>query len=84
MSHGRPVSSSSQLSSLNPFFDSQNKCLRVGVILRFSKLGFEKKHPVNLPSEARLSQLIVENRHLRALHGGTQLTLNVIRDTHGS
>ena len=44
---------SSQLASLNSFFDSQSKCLRVGERLRFSKLSFKKKHPVILPSEAR-------------------------------
>ena len=78
LSRGHPVSSNSQLTSLNPFFDEQTKCLRVGGRLRFSKLGFKEKHPVILPSEARLSQLIVENHHLRALHDGTILTLNVI------
>ena len=70
LSHDRPVSWSSQLASLNPFFNSQTEYLRVCWRLRFSKLSFKKKHPVILRS------------HLRVIQAGTQLTLNSICNTH--
>lgn len=63
---------------LNPFLDDDN-VLRVGGRLEFSNLTVDQKHPIILTKNCRLSYLIVKDVHNKTLHGGIQLTLNVVR-----
>lgn len=74
------VSQRSPIRSLNPFVD-EHGILRVGGRLERSPLSFNKKHPIILPKH-RITSLIVENAHLRSLHGGPQLTTRVLRQTY--
>ena len=81
LSNSQSISSSSKLYNLNPFFDVSTGCIRVGGRLSRSNLSESQKHPLILPEKSLFSKLIVEDRHLRALHGGVQLTLSLIRES---
>ena len=75
------VSSNSKIFNLNPFFDVSTGCIRVGGRLSHSNLSESQKHPFILPENSVFSRLVVEDRHLRALHGGIQLTLSLVRES---
>ena len=78
ISRNRTVSSKSCLIRLNPFLDATG-LLRVGGRLRHSILHPDEAHPMILPRESHLSQLVVWSAHHTTLHGGTQLTLSYVR-----
>ncbi|XP_011684293.1 PREDICTED: uncharacterized protein LOC105447785 [Wasmannia auropunctata] len=78
LGRGRAVSRRSGLLPLNPFLD-ENGILRVGGRLRHAILSEDEKHPVILPRNSWLTVLMVDSFHRRALHGGVQLTLGMIR-----
>ncbi|XP_036146070.1 uncharacterized protein LOC105830105 [Monomorium pharaonis] len=67
----------SKLKNLTPFLDSEG-VIRVGGRLTNAPLSYDEKHPVIIPRH-RVATLIVDHAHLRCLHGGTQLTLRVIK-----
>lgn len=89
----RPVAKNSPLYKLDPFIDEAG-IIRLGGRLRLSSLTESRKHPVILPrpprtrgdSESRIidfkhiSYRIIEEIHRDTLHGGTQLTLRVLRE----
>ena len=57
---------------LSPFLASDG-VLRVGGRLQHSELPYEAKHPAILPSNHRLSELIIDDLHQRSLHAGPQM-----------
>ncbi|XP_071056032.1 uncharacterized protein [Onthophagus taurus] len=59
---------------LTPFID-RDGLLRVGGRLRHSDIPYEHKHPLLLPCDSRLSELIIETIHREYLHPG-QRTLH--------
>lgn len=69
LSKGRRCSN--QLRKLSPFLDDLG-VLRVGGRLVHSKLSFEHKHPALLPSDHRLTELLIEDFHIKYLHCGKQ------------
>lgn len=75
-----PVSKGSPLYQLSPFIDEKG-VLRVGGRLRHSELSYEQKHPVILPQD-RIANVIIRYHHLKALHGGLQLTLSLLRERY--
>lgn len=64
----------SNLRSLNPILD-QNQILRVGGRLEHASLSTSRKHPILMPKESHLTNLIVMEAHKQTLHGGPQLML---------
>lgn len=74
---GKPIPNHNALLSLSPFLDAED-VLRVGGRLRFATIHRDAKFPVVLP-RCRVSSLIIRYTHLRALHGGTQATLRLLR-----
>ncbi|KMQ84706.1 integrase core domain protein, partial [Lasius niger] len=66
------------LTCLFPVLD-EDGILRVGGRIRHAFLSIDEKHPIILPSQSNLSRLIIDACHRRSLHGGTQLTLSLIR-----
>ncbi|XP_033214090.1 uncharacterized protein LOC117171146 [Belonocnema kinseyi] len=62
---------------LNPFVDG-NKILRVGGRLAHANLEFDRKFPIILKAHPVVT-LIIRHVHEKCLHGGTQLTLSLIR-----
>ncbi|UYV80338.1 hypothetical protein LAZ67_18002516 [Cordylochernes scorpioides] len=73
--------SNSKLLSLNPFIDSSG-ILRVGGRLRKSNLQFNEKHPIILPHNHFVTELIVQQFHVEHLHSSLQLTLCAIRQKY--
>ncbi|XP_076279061.1 uncharacterized protein LOC143208476 [Lasioglossum baleicum] len=68
---------SSPLLRLNPFLDT-DAIVRVGGRLRHSELSYSQRFPIVLPNH-RISELIIADCHQNILHGGTQLTLSIVR-----
>lgn len=56
--------------------------LRIGGRLQSSQLPSSAKHPLILPKESTLTQLINADAHHRTMHGGTQLTLFFVRNNY--
>ncbi|CAD7093726.1 unnamed protein product [Hermetia illucens] len=75
---GQPVPATSKLFQLTPFTDAEG-ILRVDGRLRHSLLSDDRKHPVILSPDCKLSELIVRAYHLRTLHGDNQVTQAAIR-----
>lgn len=72
------VDKGSRLLSLNPFLDEEN-ILRVGGRLRKASLHFDNKHQILLPSNHKLTKLIILHEHHKQLHAGPQALLATIR-----
>ena len=70
---GRAVPSGSPLRSLSPFLDEKG-IIRVGGRLQEASIPFSQRHPVILPKESRLSDLLIDWAHRCSLHGGHALT----------
>lgn len=72
------VNSSSKLLSLNPFLD-ENGLLRVGGRLRNSNISYTKKFPIVLPSNHKLTEMLINYEHIKLLHAGPLAVLASIR-----
>ncbi|UYV67540.1 hypothetical protein LAZ67_5001162 [Cordylochernes scorpioides] len=68
----------SKLLSLSLFID-ESGLLRVGGRLCHSNLQFDEKHPIILPRDHFITELIVQQCHLDHLHSGLQLTMSALR-----
>ncbi|XP_055589536.1 uncharacterized protein LOC129741775 [Uranotaenia lowii] len=75
----KPVHRSSPLLWLKPFIRPSESVIRVGGRLQHSCEPDDAKHQLILPSKHRFTQLLLESFHLRLLHAGPQLLLNVVR-----
>ncbi|XP_063989937.1 uncharacterized protein LOC135169131 [Diachasmimorpha longicaudata] len=67
-----------QLAKMTPFLDELG-IMRVGGRLRNAQLDADEMHPLILPRQSRLTTLVINEAHQRALHGGTQLTYRAQR-----
>lgn len=74
----RKLSNNSKILKLNPFMD-KNRLLRVGGRLKCANIEFSQKHPIILPKNNRLTQLIIDHEHKKHLHSGTQNLLSILR-----
>ncbi|XP_070518860.1 uncharacterized protein [Cardiocondyla obscurior] len=74
------VASRSPLAAFNPFLD-RDDLLRVGGRLRHAPLSYDVRHPILLSSH-HLVRLLIQQTHLRVLHGGLQLTLSTLRQAY--
>ena len=52
--------------------------LRLGGRLALAALPYSEKHPLILPKDSALTQLLIEYAHQQTLHGGRQLTLSFL------
>lgn len=77
LSRGRTLSSRSSFIKLSPFMDTSG-VMRVGGRLKNAILAFDERHPMIVPPESWMAQLLVDFC-LRTLHGGVQLTLGLLR-----
>ncbi|XP_050350425.1 uncharacterized protein LOC126773518 [Nymphalis io] len=75
------VHSKSNLLTLTPYLDDKN-ILRVGGRLRHSQLSETAKHPMIIPKDSRLTELLIKEAHLQTLHGGPSLTLTYLRQRY--
>lgn len=77
----KPLSSKSKLKSLCPYLDNQG-ILRAKGRLQNSDLEQLTKHPIVLPSDNHLTELIVADAHHKTLHGGPQQMLCYLRTAY--
>ncbi|XP_026476038.1 uncharacterized protein LOC113381302 [Ctenocephalides felis] len=68
----------SKLKSLNPFVDAEG-LLRVGGRLENADISYDQKHPIILPKNHLVTDLLTRTEHERLFHAGTQTTLANIR-----
>ena len=74
----KQVPCSSNIQSLNPYIDGSG-VLRVGGRLQHANLPENIKHPILIPGDSILTNLIIESYHIQNLHAGQQLLLATIR-----
>ncbi|XP_074032056.1 uncharacterized protein [Leptinotarsa decemlineata] len=80
LSQSKLLHKKSKILSLNPFYDTTNKIIRVGGRLQQSNYNYLKKHPAVLPSNCHFTLTIVRQEHIRLLHTGPQALLASIRE----
>ncbi|GFQ89531.1 uncharacterized protein TNCT_399541 [Trichonephila clavata] len=71
----------SALRSLHPFIE-EHGLVRVGGRLQNSQLRFNSKHPIILPSQHTISELLIKEQHIAHLHAGPTLLAHVLRQSH--
>ena len=71
----------SQLYKLDPFIDNDG-LIRVGGRIQRSNFDVQVKHPVIIPKDSHIAELIIHHYHQRLHHQGRNSTLNEIR-SHG-
>ncbi|XP_015123970.1 uncharacterized protein LOC107046028 [Diachasma alloeum] len=69
------------LAKLTPTLDNES-IMRLRGRFKNSQLDPDEIHPINLPRQSRLTTLVIEQAHRKALHGGTQLTLAYTRQKY--
>lgn len=80
LQNNKAINLKSKILSLNPFIE--NGLLRVGGRIRHSNESYDKKFPIILPKNNKLTYLILQNEHKRLLHGGVQSLLCSIRNKY--
>ncbi|GFS30525.1 integrase catalytic domain-containing protein [Nephila pilipes] len=75
---GEKLSNSSKLLNLSPFLDEKN-VLRVGGRLQHSELPLNHKHPMLIPNNCNICDLIIDHYHVFYLHTGVEATLANLR-----
>ncbi|XP_073950941.1 uncharacterized protein [Choristoneura fumiferana] len=78
---GKNISKKSILTSLSPQLDDSD-LLRVGGRLHFAEIDNDARHPIILPKQSFLTELIIRDAHKKSLHGGVQLMLNLLRSKY--
>ena len=73
-----PFRKSTRFDDLHPFKDKHG-LLRVGGRLKKSDLSYSEKHPILLPSNHPVTDMIIRQIHTTNLHTGIQSTLYIIR-----
>ena len=81
LQHDKSLPKNHQLQNLAPFFDTDYN-IRVGGRLGQSPYCESKKFPVLVSKNSTLVSLIIRHFHEASLHGGGQLTLNLIRQEY--
>ena len=72
LQYKKPLPRSSKLNSFRPFVDEEG-LLRVGGRMELGKLAYAKRHPVLLPREHRVVELLITYEHIRLLQAGPTL-----------
>lgn len=68
-----------QCENATMWLDSHNSILRLSGRVQSDNLTFNEMYPILLSSGGHLAPLIIRDSHLKALHGGVQLTLQLVR-----
>ncbi|XP_014216417.1 uncharacterized protein LOC106645145 [Copidosoma floridanum] len=72
-----PYRKTTRFDELNPFIDDQG-LIKVGGRLKNSDLSFGEKHPMVLPTNHHVTDLIIRKVHHKTYHAGIQTTLHTI------
>lgn len=74
----KKVHNRSHIHNLHPVLD-EDSVLQVDGRLLCAPVPFDQRHPIILPFESSVTDLIIMKYHKVALHGGAQVTLNLMR-----
>lgn len=77
ISSNEPLPNKSKLRGLAPFIE--NDLLRVRGRLQRSTLSYQQKHPIILPKSHYFTKSVIEDSHIRTLHGGATIVLSHTR-----
>ena len=80
LSAGRVVTKSSSLRKLSPIID--NGLILVGGRLNRAPVHFEARHPILLPDKHHVTNIIIQECHLKNGHIGVNGTLSMLRSTY--
>jgi len=84
---GQPLPKTSTTLKLDPYFDKEDRLLRVGGRQQYSNLPEVTKHPIILPHGHPVVEKIIQCVHNELLHAGPENTLSVLQQniwlTHG-
>lgn len=69
------------INKLRPFLHTDG-LVRVGGRLTNSELDFESKHPVLLPRNDHVTNLLIDYHHVKYLHAGPELLLSLLRQKY--
>ena len=78
--YGEPISKTSRILKLDPFFYEEYRVLRVGGRLQNSELPEETKHQVILPHCYPVIERIVQATHAKSMHLGPKTTLAILHE----
>lgn len=81
MQDNQELNPSSKLHQLHAFLD-ENGVIRVGGRLQEASWSFERKHPILLPNQGKITRLLIEREHRTLLHAGPQLLLASLRQRY--
>ena len=70
-----------RLFKLSPFYDPDNKVVRVGGRLANLPYNIDKNPPILIPKDSPITVLLIREAHARNLHGGPHSTLFYLRET---
>jgi len=76
---GQPLPKTSTILKLDPYFDKEDRVLRIGGRLQYSNLPEATKHPNILPHGHPVVEKIIQSVHNELLHAGPENTLSVLR-----
>lgn len=77
----KEVSNRSKILKLTPFLD-ENDVLRVGGRLQYAHIHPDMKNPIILPSDSRLTELLIDQAHKLTYHGGARMVLGFLRQKY--
>ena len=72
---------SRQIQKYSPFIDNNN-LLRVGGRLKYSDLNFDQKHPILLPKNSYITELIIRHYHEKNLHTGSHMLMSILKSKY--
>lgn len=75
------VTASSKLAGLRPFIGADG-VLRSSSRLANAHLPYDATHPIILSADSRFTALVIRHAHATTLHGGTQLTMQYVRQRY--
>ena len=77
-----PIGAKSRLCGLAPFYDEEQRCLRVGGQLRKAAVPAEARYQLLLPDDHTVTQLMVADTHVRLSHCGQEHLLSELRQKY--
>lgn len=78
---GKDIHRGSRIRDLKPFLD-EHGLICLGGRLQHSDMSFSERHPYILPSDHRLSEMLIRQCHDQVMYSGTRDTLMQLRDKY--
>ncbi|XP_064619472.1 uncharacterized protein LOC135482921 [Lineus longissimus] len=79
---GQTITSKSSVVQLSPYFDTEQRCLRIEGRLRKAKIPEEAKHQIILPGDHIVSRLTAADIHSMRLHCGIEHLIAELRQKY--